>query len=487
MENKAPTPNFSSKNSEIEYFRYAPVSKWDFESFKEHTMKKRSKPKPVSIYIKYKHCLHTLARLSDLSEEKTQVLEKLTQDCETLSPQEKQQQQRSPETNYYNYGTVGFLGDMCSGTLNVIPSKRVLEETEEMPRSNQRSESPESLSAGEPEPTSFLTDTTDESFELTEPSSNYGELFKQRRYILELNEFDDITLASKVSARNMDNDLSLDERLFLSSIKCYENCPVEITLQPYAFSDQTYTEIRKWRRSKLAKTEYFPSQFTPNDPSTEEDIFQRNLGVFLVSLTETLDRLPLISRSKHSEIDYLVQNISILLRFVFNSKSEINVAWERPSMTNKDTGGKTVTHDFLIYSNNQELGCGEVKIDGVGERLQEEDRARLGERLKKQLHYRIKEAKSIREFYVFGVFVVGNTMELYRSSFSKKNGYDFVLLRKIALPTLKSTYTSIEDSLEILFSFKESIIKTMQDPSECERPYIYREYYKYLKPTVSFI
>lgn len=64
-----------------------------------------------------------------------------------------------------------------------------------------------------PEPTPFLTDTTDESFKITEPSSNYGELLKQRQYILELNEFDDISLTSKVSAHNMDNELSLDERL----------------------------------------------------------------------------------------------------------------------------------------------------------------------------------------------------------------------------------------------------------------------------------
>lgn len=92
-------------------------------------------------------------------------------------------------------------------------------------------------------------------------------------------------------------------------------------------------------------------------------------------------------------------------------------------------------------------------MNGVGKRLQE-DRARLGERLKKQLHYRIKEAKSRREFYVFGVFITDNIMELYRSSFSKENGYDLVLLSKIMLPTLGSTYTSVEESLEILFSFK---------------------------------
>ena len=60
MENKVPTPNFSSKNSEVEYFKYAPVSKWGFESFKKHIMKKRLKPNLLVICAKYKHCISVI-------------------------------------------------------------------------------------------------------------------------------------------------------------------------------------------------------------------------------------------------------------------------------------------------------------------------------------------------------------------------------------------------------------------------------------------
>ncbi|KAG1050837.1 hypothetical protein G6F43_006915 [Rhizopus delemar] len=313
---------------------------------------------------------------------------------------------------------VGFQGEI-NGTISITPSKRALEETEE-----DRAESSKT-------PQNCHSNTTNESFKVTGPSSNYGELFKQRRYILELSEFDDISLKSKVSVHSKDNELSLDEKLLLSSINYYNNCPVELLLQPCAFSDQTYTEIRKWRQSRVTKTEYFPSHLAPNDPPTEKDIFQRNLGVFLVNLTETLDRLPIICNKKQSEIDYSVQNISTLLRFVFNSKSKVNITYS-----------------------HQELSCGEVKVVGVGERLQDEDRARLGERWKKQLHHRIKKTKSEREFYTFGVFIIGNAMELYRSSFSKETGCDLVLLSEITLPTLKQSCTSLEESLEILFSFK---------------------------------
>ncbi|KAI7892322.1 uncharacterized protein EV154DRAFT_393403, partial [Mucor mucedo] len=97
-----------------------------------------------------------------------------------------------------------------------------------------------------------------------------------------------------------------------------------------------------------------------------------------------------------------------------------------------------------------ELGCGEIKVDGADDKLKDEDRTRIGERLKKQLHCRIKEAKSERIFHVFGMFIADNIVELYHSSFSKEDGYDFVLSSKLILPTLNSTYTAIEESIEIL-------------------------------------
>jgi hypothetical protein len=116
-----------------------------------------------------------------------------------------------------------------------------------------------------------------------------------------------------------------------------------------------------------------------------------------------------------------------------------------------------VRTDFLLYHSNQVLGCGEVKFNCADERLNEEDRTRLGESLKKQLHYRIKQAKSTKELYVFGIFVVDDIIELYCSSFSKEKGYSFVLLKEIVLPTLMTSYTSLEESLEILFSLKVNI------------------------------
>lgn len=82
MDNKVPTPNFSSENSGVEYFKYSPVSKWDFESFKKHMMeKKRMKPNLAVVYTKYKHCLHMLTRFSDLSKDKMEIVDDLIKNC----------------------------------------------------------------------------------------------------------------------------------------------------------------------------------------------------------------------------------------------------------------------------------------------------------------------------------------------------------------------------------------------------------------------
>lgn len=121
-----------------------------------------------------------------------------------------------------------------------------------------------------------------------------------------------------------------------------------------------------------------------------------------------------------------------------------------------------------------------------------------------QLHYRIKQVKSTRESCMFGMFVVGDLIEVYCRSLSKGKWYSFILLKKITLPTLKTTYTSLEESLEILFSskinlasyhntdrywylWKIGINRSQQHSSDCGKPYIYHEYHNYFKPTVSFI
>lgn len=73
--------------------------------------------------------------------------------------------------------------------------------------------SPESqISSEEEEPTSCLTASTDKSYQPDAAiSSNYGELLKKQKYVLELNELGNITKEKVIY--EMDCEPSLDERL----------------------------------------------------------------------------------------------------------------------------------------------------------------------------------------------------------------------------------------------------------------------------------
>jgi hypothetical protein len=86
-------------------------------------------------------------------------------------------------------------------------------------------------------------------------------------------------------------------------------------------------------------------------------------------------------------------------------------------------------------------------VNNADERLRGEDIAHLGDILKRRLHYRTKQAKSRKEFYVFSVLITDNFMKLYCSSFSEENEYNFFLTSKITVPTLDSTYTSLQESM----------------------------------------
>lgn len=72
------------------------------------------------------------------------------------------------------------------------------------------------------------------------------------------------------------------------------------------------------------KEEFFPPGIYPSDLPTEQDILKKNLATFMVALDENL-------RSHHfkdrSEMDLRINNMSILLRFIFNANDKISVSW----------------------------------------------------------------------------------------------------------------------------------------------------------------
>lgn len=71
---------------------------------------------------------------------------------------------------------------------------------------------------------------------------------------------------------------------------------------------------------------------------------------------------------------------------------------------------KTTRPDIiLVCKGGAEVGCGEIKPPGKVKELIDIDRARIAEICKRQLHIRMKEAKSTKEHVTFGIMLAGKT------------------------------------------------------------------------------
>lgn len=72
-----------------------------------------------------------------------------------------------------------------------------------------RSPTSEPESTVEPGPTSFLMESSGDSFALNDRPSDYGGSFNQRKYIIELSEFNNITLQYRPEIKMMDESVGL--------------------------------------------------------------------------------------------------------------------------------------------------------------------------------------------------------------------------------------------------------------------------------------
>ncbi|KAI7876149.1 uncharacterized protein EV154DRAFT_569301 [Mucor mucedo] len=192
MENKEPIVNFSSTNSSLEYFKHAPLSEWGFEFYKNHYIKTiRGKPRLKHIYSKYRLCLDNLPHIKELSADKKLAIDNLIKKLVShtiFSLKKSEEQQSETSTNYYNYNYgIGSIG--LQGNVYLVPRKKTLEGLDSLEEVAAEEETRKSTPVSseylsQSEPKSDLTETTDESYNEPRPLSRYGELLKQRKYVL---------------------------------------------------------------------------------------------------------------------------------------------------------------------------------------------------------------------------------------------------------------------------------------------------------------
>lgn len=147
------------------------------------------------------------------------------------------------------------------------------------------------------------------------------------------------------------------------------------------------------------------------------------------------------------------------------------------SLAHKMSNGVTNQRrpDMLFTLQGIEVGYGEIKPPDTNCALLDEDRARISELCKRQLHTRIKQAKSEKEFVTYGILIAGKDIlfhlpclslrfeydHYYIGShiemtcmFFNKGRYTYSLLKTLTLPTMKSTYGFMEEIMEVVTSWK---------------------------------
>ncbi|KAI8085963.1 uncharacterized protein B0P05DRAFT_28991 [Gilbertella persicaria] len=193
------------------------------------------------------------------------------------------------------------------------------------------------------------------------------------------------------------------------------------------------------------------------------------------------------TQEEKSEIGFIVDNVSSLFKYLFPANDVLLCKWEKASTSNKNNECKKIRTDFVIMANGLEVGCGEVKTANTSFYLLEEDRARMAETLKRQLHVRMMKSKKTKEFVSFGILFDGFKIELYTMTFEaeKTPPYQLYEAEKLTLPSSPETYVHFEETIEHLISFKTSIISSMPEETDILEPYIYHDYIHLLKPTMA--
>lgn len=134
---------------------------------------------------------------------------------------------------------------------------------------------------------------------------------------------------------------------------------------------------------------------------------------------------------------------------MFAYSAHLFVRWDTSSGV-YDESKKKMHPDFTICTlGGFEVSCEKIKLPEAKSNDVEEDRCRVPEHLKKQLHKRLQVASEEKELVAFGFFVFGEELELSMRLF-KEERYEYSVIKQLKLPTMCTTFENMDKSLEFL-------------------------------------
>ncbi|KAG2206123.1 hypothetical protein INT47_003772 [Mucor saturninus] len=276
-----------------------------------------------------------------------------------------------------------------------------------------------------------------------------------------------------------------DARLYASSIFSADG-PFLNNTGSDILSEHVYQNIRVFTQAIQRRTLYLP----PHGYTTLNEMALDNV----IRSTYLLHGKPRIN-TKQSELSQVALSVSTFLSPLFSAHDPVQVEFDSTSWIFKQENAKaneveSLRPDVIFYHEHQgmvmEVGCGEVKKPGVSQALLKEDKMRVLEVMKRQLHLRLFHAKKKYEAVTFGILVQGTNVILLKMEMDLEDGvYMYHEEYPFTIPTTYDTHTHMAIALEAINSFKDQMFKSLPKEEDQHCQGIWDQYKFHVRPTVS--
>lgn len=290
----------------------------------------------------------------------------------------------------------------------------------------------------------------------------------------------------KSNLNMLDEIDGFEDRLNLSCIN-YKHSNNQ--LRRTSLDAEEYKMIRIWENGVSdKKLDLFLPQTNRNEALLANVLLTSHINILNESELVENDITALSPEERKSqEENHKVKYVVPLLTHMFDITDNIMINWDVNSKVYAQSNSfiiKNRPDAIFITKQGSEIGCVEIKPFNTDDDDIENDRIRIAEVLKKQLHLRIAISKGTINHQTFGLMIYGSTVEFYCMNLDASDNYNFTLLKTATLPTLQDTYTYMAGTLEIFKSFKKMILDSLS--YDINVPYN-TEYIQRLKPTVTLM
>ncbi|KAI8067272.1 hypothetical protein BDF21DRAFT_477379, partial [Thamnidium elegans] len=239
----------------------------------------------------------------------------------------------------------------------------------------------------------------------------------------------------------------MDKRLFLSALfDCPQSTKImEQYLVPIARLSENIISYIKSMEKAMNNNTIMKIEKAQLNSIEELALHHINLGIYLNHSVNS-------SEWQSGEIDFIARSVSYLFDSLW---SPHNKGMQKMSDT------VSLRPDMVFSTKLFEIGNGEVKPANSPKASIDLARTRILETCKRQLHLRLKNAKSLREAVTFGVLIYGLSYEIYMVTFND-GYYPYMRISVGLMSTSHATYKCTEKMLMDLIQLKKSMNLSLQ-------------------------